>query len=516
MANYYITNYGNDNNNGLSFDTPWRNLTMMNNIRSHRNYYYLDGYFTGFESINRLYIRYIYGINNTKINGNNSYRTDHQYCELYNLELFNFKVFAERIVLQVENCYFHDIYKLYNYASHSSANFKNCVFKNVNYISQAGVPQYSNNTFFVCQYIYVGNYIKQNNIFYDCSINIFNKCDIRRSLFMNCSFRFYGGGLGNDESTAIYPIGVTGEEKLQNLRDRMSTVYGGNANDYLFNCIYYTGSYNDIFVDADNDDFGLVQGCIAEHMSNFGSYIGAKKVTVKSNINQSSLINVSTSGYIINQLNDAEYISETLDIGSVKKIKKFNIINELSVHNGFQINYDSTLGTIFNQGEDVLTNDNLYTVLSNNIKIDNASEDIYTTYDTFIASAETPIDEYHGNGLGFKEYCFEQGIYGTCGTNGSIIISDQECGTNGQVQEVIYENNMKKIKILTSKTDSTLNSSTELLMKISEEPKVNVNILGEPIIGNADSSFDESNAVSLYTRYIKLNINIKSNNIPIR
>jgi len=340
-------------------------------------------------------------------------------------------------------------------------------------------------------------------------------------LFINCSFLFSGGGLGTDETEYTYPSGTSGDEKLQNLRERMANVYGEYFADYLIGCVYYTGNYEDIFMDADNDDFHLVPGCIAEHMSYNGNYIGAKSSSIHSNINNSFLNNVSTSGYIINQNSDATYESVILDIGSVQKIKNISIQEHLSPYNGIQINTETNLGQISNQN-DVLIDDKTYSVLSNNIVLNNLSNDFYVKHDTFITSAET-----FENDLTFNEYCYEYGTcaYGTsgtngyddiCGTNGTFVARPNECGTNAEVQEVLLSNNIKKIIIKTSKTDELLSNSNELLIKLNEAPKVNVNILGEPIIGNADLNYNDDTAVSLYTRYIKFFITIKSNNLAIK
>jgi len=518
MANYYITNYGSDDNNGLSLSTPWKSLTMLNTILSHYNYFYIDGYFNDLQYVNINYVRYINGLNNAKIDGNNIYHSNYIRCILSDLEIFNYDRFCGYISSAVTNCYFHDITRLYGTYPSTLSYFKNCIFKNVKYVSLATYTMYSNNTFFNCQYVALGNHDKVNHIFCNSSIDMFNKIRMLNCLFINCSFKFRGGELGLDETEFTYPNGTSGDEKLQDLRDRMVNVYGEIETDYLIDCIYYNGDYNDIFIDADSGDFHLVSGCVAEHMSYmYGNYIGAKSAGITSNINSSTLINIGTSGYILDQLQDSLYESEILDIGFVKKITNLNILESFSPYNGIQINYNSNLNSYISQGTNGLINGETYAVLSDNIVLNNQNEDYYTTWHTFVANYEIPIEGVSGDGLDFSKYCFEYGTYGTCGTDGGFGVTiNEQCGTDGLVQHIIYENDIKKIKIKVSKTNPLLNDSTELLMKILEEPMVNVNILGEPIIGNADLNFDENTAVSLYTRYIKFIINIKSNNLAIR
>jgi len=502
MATYYITNHGNDKNDGLSLKTSWRTLSRVDQVHSNSHVYYLNGAFYDLDKLSYLSTRTFKGLNYAKIDGAWTYRNIRFNFDFENIEFYNFSLLYDYNSRTFKNCYFHNILKFSNNVGTGYSSIMQCVFNNVGRINYGGLLQRNiNNTFHNCSNIYIhlnntGYYyglIKVNNIFSNSSIRISNKTDLQYSLFMNCSFRFYGGGLGNDESDVTYPTGATGEEKLQNLRDRMSIVYGGNASDYLSNCIYYTGSYNDIFIDADNDDFHLIPGCIATHMSNINSYIGAKQSIPITNLNDFTLTNVGTNGEILNDNTDSNILSNVIDLGKVKKIISFTSVNNLYHENGTQLNIDDVFNSKINASKNVLTNQTKYMAFNDNIFTDEAYTSSYEPHSTFLAE-EKPIviDNYgtSGNGLGFITY------------------------ESGYVKEVLYNNTIEKFKLKCSKIDNTLTDAVELIMYTDKFPKVNIDRYGKPIIGNADNMFNESTSVDLYTRYIQYNIDIKANNIP--
>ena len=147
MATYYITNYGNDNNDGLSLNAPFRTFYKLNELTVHYNTFYIDGYFTDFYLLDATYIRYIFGLNNSKIDGKNSYRTATIHSELHNLEIFNFDLFCAYNSGIMSNCYFHDINRLYSTASTGSSKFNYCIFNNIVTTTYAALSTYTNNTF---------------------------------------------------------------------------------------------------------------------------------------------------------------------------------------------------------------------------------------------------------------------------------------------------------------------------------------------------------------------------------
>jgi len=508
MATYYITNHGNDNNDGLSLKTSWRTLSRAEKVLSSSHTYYIDGLFYDLDKISYIYYRIFKGLNNAKINGKNQYRGSRLNSYFKNFEIYNFSCLFDYNPSTFKNCYFHDIKIFSRNLNTGYSSIVYCVFNNVNHINLGGIIRNNtNNTFHNCKNIYIhinnttynyGN-IKQNIIFSNSSIRITNKTDLQYCLFINCSFWFSGGGLGTDETEYTYPSGTSGDEKLQNLRERMANVYGEYFvdfySDYLIGCVYYTGSYEDIFIDADNDDFHLVPGCIAEHLNRDGNYIGAKSTSTLINLNQFTLTNVGTNGEILNDNIDSNIISNIIDLGTVKKILSFKNISKLFIENGTQLNLDNTLGTNINASENVLTNQTKYMVFNNNIFTNEPYMSAHEPYTTFIANEQQPIIDENGtsgNGLGFITY------------------------ENGIVKEVLYDNNntLEKFKLKCSKTNSLLTDAVELIMYVNGTPKVNIDRYGNPIIGNADINFNDDESVYLYTRYIQYNIDIKSNNIP--
>jgi len=314
------------------------------------------------------------------------------------------------------------------------------------------------------------------------------------NLFINVSFKFSGGGLGFDETVSSYPTGATDADKIQNLRNRMATVYGGLASDYLIGCKYYSGSYNDIFVDADNGDFNLVPYCIAAHMSYEGDYIGARREGLKANWNAdwANIVNIDANGRVIDQTLEASAESNIIDVTHVRSIVRFNSLGLRAARNGQQINTESNLSAQIDAGTNVLIAGKTYQVVNNVITLDNPAMTSYTPFECFVAINA-------GGGAGVNGLGFAAG--------------------GGAVKEVftgaaVYDS---KIQIKCSKIDPTLAAATLITCFQNVYPiLVIVDGSGEPTLGNADVGYDELTAVPLYIRYIKFFIKIKAGQLAAR
>jgi len=492
MAIHYITNYGNDNNNGLSFKHSLKHITARQNFGGT---VYTSGYFEKFDIPNTNWYT-MSSYTKTLINGEYEYEYRDTRGNYYNIEFYNFNRFIGFSYGSiVKNCYFHDI----NMFSYTNIKMNYNIFNNINFLSFVRETSFlnNNNTIHNCNLFTISNGGLYNCIISNSNINMSRLNYIENTLFINCKFKFTGGGHSLDETEFTYPQGTTDLEKLYSLRYRMINVYGyGNVEDYLINCVYYSGNYNDIFIDADNDDFSLVPNSVAEHMSSFGGFIGAKECGIKMNNLLYTNIDENT-GLLINENQPAYIESSIIDLGKIIEIKNININATIAYRNGHQINFENVLGNIIEPGLNVLINDMTYITINDMIEQNDTYYTHYNIYETFNAI-------YDEN-------------YSTSGTNGSIgnglgFVSYE----NGKVQEIFYEKSFSKFKIIVSDNDSSLINGTTLKMLYGVEPKVNVNENNEPIVGNADVNFNEFDAKSLYARYIKILIEIKIDSLKVR
>jgi len=467
MATHYITNYGDDTSDGLSFK---HSLKHMASRKYFSGVTYVSGYFEDFEIPNYNNFTMI-GYTETIINNLNQYSYRNYRGSYYNLEFKNFDRFGGFDVGSlVKDCYFHDI----NLLTALTVKTTNNIFKKIHrldFVYETGLFC-NNNTIHDCGVFIMSagsmyNCIISNTLVYMSRLNY-----VENNLIINCKFKFTGGGLGNDESDYTYPQGESDTDKLYSLRYRMVNVYGGNPEDYFINCIYYSGSYNDIFIDADNDDFHLIPGSVAEHISVKGGFVGAKEVGVKTNNLTFTNIN-GTSGLLIDENTNAKIETDIIDLNKITEIKNIDINFDIAYKNGHQVNYDNYLGSIIDPGLNVLINDTSYVVLNDIIE---KNDTYYTHYNEF----ETFNAEYDYN-------------YSTSGTSGSIGNGlGFETYENGKVQEILYEKSF------------------------STRPQVNYNDDNNVVYGNADVNYSLFDAKPLQTRYIKIIVELQINNLKVR
>ncbi len=503
MATGYVTNWGNDANDGLTWETSKR--TFQGAKDAGLNPVYAKGWFDeqiprdstiiGMPiSIQNLDNFSSIGATFTNIHFKNiqSYFNDYTAIRaIYNSILTNIKLVGlinTNRQVTGEKTIFTNIEK-FHYAS----------------LSPYNVVNNSNNTLHSINFVQIlySNFEYIRDIYSNIlQLSVEKAILFKYSLFVNSKFQFTGGGLGTDETTYTYPTGATDDDKLQNLRYRMAAVYGGVATDYLIGCKYYSrnapdgqeevepyaSAYKDIFIDADNGNFYLKEDSIAAHMAYDGSYIGAKPVGQQIALSDFALTNIDANGKVTDQETDslAQRLNFT-DLLKVRKILSWTALGERAARNGQQINTESNLGLPISAGTGVLTALKTYMVINEVITLDNAAATSYNPWETFQA-----IDEGGGAGLGFSS------------------------STNGQVQEVLIDKYDEKITVKSSKDNPALTGANTLTFYLHEQPKVNLDANGIAIAGNADAAFDPATAVDFYTRYITLDVQIKANNLPAR
>ncbi len=498
MAAGYVTNWGNDNNDGLTWGTAKRSLQGAKDAALLPTY--LKGYFNEpFLDMNGLT-----GIDIPIWDGGNIVSTANGTNRTYtNLYLKNFNKIdgytASRDIPAWSNCTLENV--SLNIINTSWNGCKGTLLHKCNTLAsillldQNTIHGGGRTTTLYINYLY--KIYSYNNIiseFAEIDINISpdeNKDAkfLKYSLIINSAFKFTGGSEGADETVYIYPAGNTDIDKLQDLKNRMAIVYGGVAADYLEGCKYYSGSYNDIFQDADNGDFNLKPDSIAVNMAYDGSYIGARPVGQNIPIADFTKTNIDTNGRVIDQNVDANAKSTSIiDLGKIRQIVSWTALGDRAARNGQQINTEENLSAPIAPGSNVLEDAKVYMCINDTITLDDAGATTYNPWETFVA-----VDEGSGVGLGFS-------------TAGS-----------GQLQEVLIEDYDQKIKIKSSKTDALLSTAPVLTFLLyASPPMVNVDGNGIPTAGDGDTAFDEGTAVNFYTRYLDPDIDIQENNLPAR
>ena len=494
MADSYLSNWGNDNNDGLSWETAKRSVQGIRDatlaggpvhakgifnedstiriLQGEDGYVIFDGTLKPYFILNLGYNQLL-SLSNAIVQNFSDYAqtSNRFYTHYYNCIIRNIPgQFGETIDFQ----YVRRNLLVYKVGTilllhQSLADHQNCTYSATSLIR-----------FHIYQFNVLGKHI--SNIYMSPTYSIEAVFPIRYSMFIGGSFKFIGGGLGTDETVYTDPIGADDAAKMNNIRDRMAIVYGGVANDYLVDCLYYSGSYNDIFVDADNGDFSLVPNCLAAHMNYYGDYVGACKEGVPAtwNADWTNIINIDSNGRIIDQNLDASAESVIKDIGHIRLVKDFAILGGLSLRNGQSLNNIPNVGIDIAAGSNVLTAGYVYQVYNNTIVTDDALATTYAPFECFRA-----VDEGGGAGLGFSG--------------------------DGVVRRVLIDDYDPKIQIKCSKTDPTLATATLITCKASDNPVfVNVDGAGEPLYGSGDAGYDAGTAVPLSTRYIKFFVQIKA------
>lgn len=510
MAEGHVANWGNDENDGLSWETAKRSLqgahdissnptnikgcfneALINNITGEIingvGYVFIDGSFLGelffafncavfnniiFNNWSRIKsANYSDGalnnctIKNSGIVGLSSFYSDPD--TVYNQN--GFSVGTLSVMHQLTTFHIH----LSNNPSEELSGFTMHNIGTIYSYATGDVLSYDN---------------KDKHIYSNSKVCFQSKSHALFSLYINCDFKFIEGSEGADEVAYAYPTGANDDAKLQNLKDRMAIVYGGVESDYLVGCKYYSGSYNDIFLDADNGSFYLVEGCIASNMGYNGEYVGAKPEgkVIQFDQDYSNIINIDANGKITDQNNDASAEGNVLDFGKVRHLPSLEALGIRSARNGVEMNAVANLGSQIGEGASVLTDQKNYIVEGTPIVLDDGGGTIRAVDERFMA-----IDEGAGAGLGFA-------------------------AASGFVREIdIDKPQAIRLKCSLSSVDlsSVAHVNGYITLDLFIEPKVNVNANGEPTYGNLDTGF-VGPGVPLFTRYIKDLPIVKANQLP--
>ncbi|GAF05848.1 hypothetical protein [Saccharicrinis fermentans] len=483
MATGYVTNYGNSENDGLSWDTPKRSIQSA--IDAGLSPIYVKGYHN--ESLAETSARHIYGDGYIIIDGTllSNFISYINYSYFLGLRIQNFDKLCSSNLFRAtyRDVIFSKIGYIYYKDDTIERAAQSCLFDSIT--TELVITGYAiryNNTFynskislstFGCNSTYT-----YSNVYSECDLNIQISPKFQYSLFHNCTFKFTGGDQDADETDYAAPVGDTDDDKLENIRTRMATVYGGSSSDYLIGCKYQTDG--DLFIDADNENFYLVPGCTAASMSYKASYVGKYPEGAVAEIpaDFTTYTNIDDDGNITDQTTNAYAETAIQDIGKLRHVNTLKALGERAVRNGNQVNADADLGDAIYPGTD-LTDGSTYIVRTEAISL-TASGTTRDVGETFIASAD--------DGLAFT--------------------SD-----TGYVQEV-YLDKPRCVEIKASKTDATLASATWIKLDLYETPYVNYDENGLISAGNLDEGYDADAAEKMYIRYWKARIYVQAQNLP--
>ncbi len=477
MVAGYVTNYGNVENDGLSWDTPKRSiqsakdaglypqfikglfnesLSLPDQVFDGNNHALLIGYpdlvllggqLTNMEIRNYVSVRwshgYTGGLRNSKlINVTNLIHISHE--SIWHIRSLIANVKNQTIMYS----YLRDNMTIYNC---------DIVFSYTSE-SPSGFDKYA--------------------LFSECKLKHTKLTEFRYTLFHNCTFMFSGGGLGTDETVYIAPTGATDTEKLENIRNRMATVYGGSSSDYLKGCKYQTDG--DLFINPAKENFYLVPECLASKMSYEGSFVGKYPEGSLADFatDFASYTNIDANGDIIDQTVNATAETNINDLGKLRHISSLKALGERAIRNGNEVNLNANLGASVYPGTS-LTDGATYIVRTEAISL-TASGITRDVGETFIATA--------ADGLDFT--------------------SD-----TGYVQQYIFDQN-RTIEMKVSKTDAALSTAVWIKLKLDEMPMVNYDANGVVQYGNADDNYDSGTAERMFIRYWKAKITVQAKNLP--
>lgn len=501
MADWYVSNWGNDDNDGMSWATAKKTISGVELVEGTDDITYANGYFN---EPSRL--RTLICVPGTIFDGEllTDFVPDVQSLKLENVIIQNWRNFApsNRYYREQNNVIVKNLSAGFCFGYSSMVIHKYCVIYNavttdIKQNVSSGYTKYnvtyaklSNINFVVLGYsdVYYGlkDSIFQADFYYWEAPQKIPYC-----LFIGGDFQFTGGDQGADEISYVAPIGATDEIKIQNLKDRMAIVYGGLSDNYLKGCKFYSGPLTDILVDPENGDYNLVPFCIAAHMNFNGDYIGGRPEGKKLNWNTdwNNTTNIGSPGYVTDQNIDSTTESDIIDIGHVRTVLNFQSLGNRAARNGQQINTESNLSANISPGTSVLTDGSVYMCVDDTIALDDSGATPRIPWETF-----TAVDEGAGAGLGFTT----EGV--------------------GTVKEVYTDDRYEpKIQWKSSKSDPTLAAAVLITSKLNSDPvMVNVDINGEPTLGDANVGYDSGTAVQLTAQYIKFFIKIKAWNLPAR
>jgi hypothetical protein len=471
MAIGYVALWGNDNNSGVDWENAKR--TLQGSKDGGMTTIYAKGYYN--EAVTFISVT---GTPNVILDGTFLSNGANNAANITNGIYQNYSGYAWNINLD------HAIFRHSTNASMiQNSNVDNSIIHDsLSWKETSTGADYQYNTYHNIPELYLTRKdgVEHANIISNSNIEFPTKY-LKYSLIINSPIKFTGGGLGFDETVYTLPTGVDDAAKLADLKSRMVIVYG--AGTYLPGCRYYSGSYNDVFTNADNEDFTLIPNCIAANMAYDGSFIGAKGIGINIEFDSifNSITNISTAastlGYVEDQEIDATCISNILDLGVIKNVCTLSNLGALSYRNGMQINTVTNLGTSISAGTDLVV-DESYEVIENTVTYNTVT---YNPWECFVVV--TGVTEFTGTGY---------------------------------LRKVDQDNYDEKIQIKVSKTDPTLSGVATLTVYLHQDIQINEDVSGIPTFGNADIGYVPGSAVDLDTRYVQILPIIKALNLPAR
>lgn len=345
MAAGFVTNYGNSENSGLNWWEAKR--TILNTVQAPLSPQYINGYFNeGCSAICTLR-----GISQPIID------------LTPNLTLAGLSSIQDLSVKSITNTSFSlgiaNVTMSSNGGSHTSGHPASGINNSLlfGFLSIATAGFFGNNSTFVgatnASFSFSGG--QEADTYFNIYTNFLGGITfpftnsfakrIRYSYFSKAKFKFSMSGGASNETTFTSPTGTTNQQKIDSLRARMTTVYGGVASDYLVGCEYSDDADMTIFIDPSRNNYYLVPGCLPSKMSYDGKFIGARPEGSFLAFNSSNFTysNFDSNGNIIDQKIDAVATGNIVDLTQIRTINKLDSLGQLAVRNGNELNINETI-----------------------------------------------------------------------------------------------------------------------------------------------------------------------------
>lgn len=406
-ANVYVAPWGDDVVNDGTETKPYRSIQDTDQEQLIASGTYYSQAFTqrmqlvgdGFVIVDGNYVSVFSGVTS---NGGTT--------RFENLQIKNYEVFQSNIssgiyaLYRVKNCHLKNI-GTFTARDELPVAFIQSLIENLDdvdiYVSTHNSGLNDRSTFIDSGVVLIfdGNYLFQNCLISGGTLHIKNKPIIQNCLIdTSTQIRMTGGGLGNDESSFTVPSGATPGDKLNNLRNRAATVYGGSASNYFLNCKVDDPLFND----PTNRDYTLQPNSPAKNLAFNGGPVGKYGIAIKWNFKASAVtsdfLNLEATNLTIADdsltLTDVDLVGELegkpKDCGEQCELAGLPVIGDIAFRNGEALgkNRDLAASTIA-AGTGVITIGDFYVVEDDPISHDGNSFNIGDTFKATTADFTT-------------------------------------------------------------------------------------------------------------------------------
>lgn len=379
----------------------------------------------------------------------------------------------------------------------------------------------------------------EHNIYSNCDIEVEYLINFENTLFdSSCAFWFQGGGMGSDETTFTAPTGATPADRLQNLRARCVTVYGGVEADYFKNCVVDDPQFNNSAI----GDYTLRPTSPARNLGFLGSYVGAFDVGYQwrfhSVESESSWLN--SEGTNVNVQDDLLQFSDYDLIATIEgKPKDFSqetelsflpVISAMSWRNGENLGASDLATSTIAAGTGVLTTDTFYRVetgaITHNASVLNEGDTFKAVNGDFTTTAGGVVREITKTPLRPSiAWRFSNGNGDSLGSGDTLIVDSWYQATGDVTYNSVARSAGEIFKCVSGTTSFTGSGTVETIFSSSDSfhdyaigikpMSNNVGNMSSGAIsaGNGDNGFDFDNEFAIVCRYAQPKLTMQPDNL---